>query len=138
MPVSSKLFRGLMIGSLALTVLAFITDLVFPRLIPEGVRFAEEVYWNEMPSGVFTFRLIVFVAYVVASLIAFVGLYQFKRWARTANLVLTGLIILFAPAMGHILLSGVAQGLADVALLLWGAVLALAYFSSISQRFAPK
>jgi hypothetical protein len=124
-----------MLGSLALTVLAFITDLIFPRLVPEGLRFAEEAYWNEMPTGVFTFRLVVFIAYVVASLVAFVGLYRFNRWARSANLVLTGLIVLFAPAMGHILLSGVAQGLADLALLLWGAVLALAYFSSISQRF---
>lgn len=124
-----------MLGSLLLTVLAFITDLVFPGLIPEGVRFAEEQYWNQIPTGVFAFRLVVFIAYVVASLVAFVGLYQFKRWARSANLVLTALIVVFAPAMGHILLSGVAQGLADLALLLWGAVLALAYFSSISDRF---
>jgi hypothetical protein len=124
-----------MLGSLLLTVLAFITDIVFPGLIPEGHRFAEEQYWEEMPTGAFVFRLAVFVAYVVASLIAFVGLYLFKRWARTANLVLAGLIILIAPAIGHILLSGVAQGLADLALLLWGAVLALAYFSSLSERF---
>jgi hypothetical protein len=136
--VSARFFRGLMLASLGLTILAFIIDITIPPLVPEEVRFAEEVYWNEMSSAGLAFRLGVFIVYVAASLVAFVGLYLFKRWARTANLVLAALIIVVWPAMGHVVLSGLAQGLGEIALLLWGAVLALAYFSPISERFESK
>ena len=81
------------------------------------------------------FRAGLFVLYVAASLVAFVGMYFFKRWARSANLVLSALLIVVAPALGHIVLSGIAQGLGEIALLLWGAVLAMAYFSPLSERF---
>jgi hypothetical protein len=127
-----------MLASLGLTILAFIIDITIPPLVPEEVRFAEEMYWNEMSSAGFAFRLGVFIVYVAASLVAFVGLYLFKRWARTANLVLAALIIVVWPAMGHVVLSGLAQGLGEIALLLWGAVLALAYFSPIRERFESK
>jgi hypothetical protein len=126
-----------MLASLGLTILAFLIDITAPALVPEVIRFAEEQYWNQVSTGGFVFRLSIFVLYVVASLVAFVGLYLFKRWARTANLVLAALVVIVSPALGHLVLSGLAHGLGELALLLWGAVLGLAYFSPISERFAP-
>ena len=130
-----QLFRAMMLASLGLSILAFVIDITVPALVPEIVRFAEEQYWNGSSTAGLVFRITLLVVYVVASLVAFVGLYQFKPWARTANLVLAALMILVAPAMGHVVLSGLAQGFGEIALFLWGAVLALAYFSPISERF---
>ena len=124
-----------MLASLALSILAFVIDLTVPALVPDIVRFAEEQYWSQGSRGGLIFRASLLLLYVVASLVAFVGLYFFKRWARTTNLVLSALLILVAPALGHIVLSGIAQGLGEIALLLWGAVLAMAYFSPLSERF---
>ena len=134
--VTPYLFRTLMLASLGLSILAFVVDSTIPALVPEPLRLAEAVYWNEMATGSFTFRMSLLIAYVIVSLVALVGLYFFKPWARTATLVLSGLLLLIAPALGHVVLSGLAQGLAEIALMLWGAVLALAYFSPISERFA--
>jgi hypothetical protein len=135
MTVSPQFFRSLMLASLAFTILALILDITVPALVPEIVRFAEEQYWNQTSTGGLVFRLVIFILYVVASLVAFVGLYLFKPWARPTNFILAALVIFVSPAMGHVVLSGLAQGLGEIALLLWGAVLALAYFSSISERF---
>ena len=135
MSATPQLFRALMLASLALSILAFIIDITVPALVPEGVRFAEEQYWNGTSTAGLVFRLGLLLGYVIVSLVAFVGLYFFKQWARTANLVLSALLLLLAPALGHVVLSGLAQGLAEIALMLWGAVLALAYFSPISERF---
>ena len=135
MIATPRLFRTLMLASLGLSILAFIIDITVPALVPEIVRSAEEQYWNSTSTAGLTFRISLLVGYVILSLAAFVGMYFFKPWARTANLVLSALLLVIAPALGHIVLSGLAQGLAEIALMLWGAVLALAYFSPISQRF---
>lgn len=135
MTATPQVFRGFMLASLVLSILAFIIDLTVPALVPEIVRLAEEQYWSNSSGAGLMLRASLFVLYVIASLVAFVGLYFFKRWARTTNLVLAALLIVIAPALGHIVLSGLAQGLGEIALLLWGAVLSLAYFSPLSQRF---
>ena len=135
MTATPQVFRGFMLASLVLSILAFVIDLTVPALVPDIVRFAEEQYWSQSSAGGLMFRASLLLLYVAASLVAFVGLYFFKRWARTANLVLSALLIVVAPALGHIVLSGIAQGLGEIALLLWGAVLAMAYFSPLSERF---
>ena len=135
MTATPQVFRGFMLASLVLSILAFVIDLTVPALVPDIVRFAEEQYWSQSSAGGLMFRASLLLLYVAASLVAFVGLYFFKHWARTANLVLSALLIVVAPALGHIVLSGIAQGLGEIALLLWGAVLAMAYFSPLSGRF---
>lgn len=135
MSATPRFFRTLMLASLGLSILAFIIDITVPALVPDMVRFAEEQYWNGASTAGLVFRISLLVVYLIVSLVAFVGLYFFKPWARVANLVLSALLLVVAPALGHIVLSGLAQGLAEIALMLWGAVLALAYFSPLSERF---
>ena len=72
----------------------------------------------------------------VAFLVALVGLFGFKRWSRPLSLTVTGLGILF----GNLLISpsqssGMENVLSEASTTLWGAILAVAYFSAISPRF---
>ena len=71
----------------------------------------------------------------VAWLAGLVGLFRFKRWARSLSLYSTLAGFLIAPFMGAYLSSGLETSLFDASTTLWGAVLALSYFSAVSDRF---
>ena len=73
--------------------------------------------------------------FAAASLAGLVGLFYFKRWARSLSLYSTLAGYLFAPLIGSSLYSGLESALSDGSSVLWGAVLALSYFSPVSQRF---
>ena len=73
-----------------------------------------------------------FAATWIAGLI---GLFYFKPWARSLSLYSTLAGFLIFPLSGPSLFSAIELGLADGASILWGAILAISYFSAISERF---
>jgi hypothetical protein len=68
-------------------------------------------------------------------LVGLIGLFFFKRWARSLSLAQTflGLVVLFF--IGPNLLSSLESFLLETSILLWGVILTLAYFSPVSTRF---
>jgi cell division protein FtsW (lipid II flippase) len=64
-----------------------------------------------------------------------VGLWLFKRWGRTLSLYATVAALVIVPFFEPTLLSGLENALYEAAALCWGAVLALAYYSSVRERF---
>lgn len=77
----------------------------------------------------------VYAALVVAWLVGLVGLFRFKSWGRSLSLYSTVAGLLAYPLMGSSLSWGVESSLYESSTLLWGAILALAYFSPVSARF---
>ncbi len=73
----------------------------------------------------------------LAGVCGYVGLFWFKRWARTLSLATTALTIGLILLGGASLSSAPASALFEVASLLWGGILALAHFSTVGARFDP-
>lgn len=68
-------------------------------------------------------------------LVGLVGLFRFKKWARPVCLSSTLAAFLVIPFLGPQLSSGLESALFEASGVLWGAILALSYFSAISDRF---
>lgn len=71
----------------------------------------------------------------VALCVGLVGLLAFQRWARWLTLIATIVIYLPMPLSGTVVLSGFAYTLDSVAAILWGVLLAAAYWSPVAVEF---
>ena len=74
--------------------------------------------------------------FAMASVAGMYGLYVFKAWGRSLSLysTLAGLVLL--PFFGPSLSSGLECAFFEASTMLWGAILALSYFSAISSDFS--
>jgi hypothetical protein len=72
---------------------------------------------------------------LVGWLAGLVGLFRFKRWGRSLSLYFTFAGFLIYPFLDSSLYWGLEIGLYESSGMLWGAILALAYFSPVSARF---
>jgi urea transporter len=72
--------------------------------------------------------------FLIAWIANIVGLLLFKRWARALALFTT-LASLLLLTSGSSLFTGLESAFYEAATLCWGAVLALAYYSPVSERF---
>lgn len=81
-----------------------------------------------------TFAIIAPLA--VATLAGLAGMFLFKAWARTFSLYATLAGICLTPFLGASVMSWLDSTLWECAGLLWGAILALAYYSPLSNRFS--
>jgi hypothetical protein len=69
--------------------------------------------------------------------IGLLGMLMFWRWARALTLWGTVLIYLPMPLSGAAVLSGFAYTMDSVAAILWGVLLAAAYWSPVAAEFGP-
>lgn len=79
---------------------------------------------------------IVFVPLAVATLAGLAGMFLFKPWARRFSLYATLAGLCVMPFLGTSVMSWLDSILWECASLVWGAILALAYYSPLSSRFA--
>lgn len=137
MTPAATLFRTLLIASVVTGLLGAFLDVIFPGLVPASIQKA----FDELPPppgpALFGAGALVLVTFggAVASV---VGLYAFQPWARPLAVWMTILGFLFHPLLGVSMQSGWAQLLLDVSSILWGAVLAMSFVSSLSSRFSSR
>ena len=127
------IFRVAVIASLVFPVLAVSVDLL-PGMVPPSVLAAVES--NLKPGELFPAYAASLVL-GVSAFVAAVGLLFFQKWARPLAVFTTaGSLALypFTPAMPQ---SGWAALAFYLGAFVWGAALALAYFSPLSARFGP-
>jgi hypothetical protein len=137
MPASVVLFRALLIASLATGFVGAFLDMVFPGLVPESIAHAFEALPPPPSLALFGAGALVLVTFG-GSVAAAIGLYFFQPWARPLAVWMTALGLLFHPLLGVSMQSGWAQLLLDLSSVLWGAVLAMSFVSSVSGRFGAR
>jgi uncharacterized BrkB/YihY/UPF0761 family membrane protein len=121
--VNEKYFRYLLILYVVCTLAAFIA-----ALIPGGYSQAlSDAYSNEpLPWDWNTQNIWIVLAVALpllaAAVAGVIGLYRFERWGRTLSLYMTGV-------------SPILNLFFETSMLLWGAILALSYYSALSSRF---
>jgi TM2 domain-containing membrane protein YozV/ribosomal protein L40E len=152
MTITPQLFRKVLLLSVAVALLQWLLSDVFPKSIPEALRIADEKTMDEIGNGFARFLTkeispglailttltigLSILAGLGALALSYVGLYLFKWWARPLSAaVMLGVFLLPATA-GYVLLSGPEFACANVQAGLWSAIVSMAYFSPISQRFS--
>lgn len=132
-----SLFRSLLIASVVLGCIGGFLDLIFPSLIPPSMATAFEELPPPSSLALFGAGALVLITFggAIASVI---GLYLFQPWSRQLAVWMTALGLLFHPLFGVSMQSGWAQLLLDISSVLWGAVLAMSFVSSLSERFASR
>lgn len=76
------------------------------------------------------------VPLVVAAIVGFVGLFLLRSWGRWISACTTIVGFAIYPLFGPTVSSGIGSTLLEVSTTLWGAILACAYVSPVSARFA--
>ncbi|MBJ7575460.1 hypothetical protein [Luteimonas sp. MC1828] len=73
--------------------------------------------------------------FLLAWLAGLAGLFFFKTWARSLSLCSTLASFLISSYMGASLYGALENALFEASSIIWGAILALSYFSPVSDRF---
>jgi len=114
-------------------------DNLFPSLVSASLK---ATYEKENVPSLFTsypWATLVIVGLVaVGALASTIGMFFFQRWARFLSLVIVFATLILAPLTGAQLLSGASYSFYFLSTTIWGAVLAIAYFTPLSQRFVKE
>lgn len=128
-------FRFLVLISLLLMLASVAASAMTPDYSAAlATAYDEEVDSLVLSGG--TLSTVVVVAILLLMLAGYVGLLWMKAWGRTIALFTTVAGLLVYPFMGPILSSALESMLFDAGNMVWGAVLAIAYFSPVAARFA--
>ncbi|MGZ8252138.1 MAG: hypothetical protein ACXW1P_06865 [Methylophilaceae bacterium] len=130
-------FRCLIVLSALLPVASGLVDALLPSLLPLSLS---EAYESLPYPAMFknTLWFVLFGPWLALVLVSTVGLFFFKRWARLLSFYTTVIGFVFYPFFGPILASGWSSALSDASFITWGAVLAIAYYSPLGERFTAK
>jgi O-antigen/teichoic acid export membrane protein len=131
--MSSHQFRFLLLASLVVGIVGVFVDFVFPALIPQPLLSAlDEV--NEQASDTLVFAIMA-LALLIALIASYIGLYKFRNWGRRCALWVTVASVIVNPFLGAAVQSGAAAGLLELSSVLWGAVIASSYGSTVAHEF---
>jgi hypothetical protein len=127
-------FRTFLTGHV-LAMLAAVAASFLPGGYSDQLRTAyeSEPYWLEdAPLAVVIPVVLAALTAIVAGII---GLYRLKRWGRSLSLATTVGFAFLIPFSGPMVASGLEDSLWELSSILWGAVLALAYYSPVAAGF---
>ena len=134
-PMSPTIFRILILCSVILGTAAAFLDTLFPELIPQSIAQAVE---NEPLPALFDnlwLTVAIFLPLLIVVTISTIGLFFFKAWARAFAFYSTILSFAVYPFFGPVLSSAWSSALTEASSLLWGAILAIAYYSPLREQF---
>ena len=138
-PITPRFFRALLLASVLIALASAAVDWLCPALLPLEWQMVQEetpLPWAPEDDTLWLLFGVVLGAYALALSVATVGMYLFKPWGRSLSLWGTVLAAPVVVWLGPTMLSGLASALLDLSSMLWGATLALAYFSPLADRFA--
>lgn len=133
--MTRKQFRALILVYVVLIVASGIS-----AFLPGGYSQALSDAFDNEPTPLFLENLWLLlglgVPFALAGLAGLYGLFMIKRWGRLLSLYTTVAGLVFLPFFGPSLYGGLQTALSGAASMLWGAILALSYFSSIGASFS--
>jgi hypothetical protein len=126
--------------SLSLEIIEILLDVSFDGLIPRTLKVSYDAWeTSARPSdSAMQWAIVLFgFGLFVVGIVATFGLIFFKRWGRVLAIGQSLLAVAFYPIWGSVIMSGWTEMLSLTSEMLWGAGLAMAYFSDIKERFQP-
>ena len=132
--MTPRLFRGLILAHLV-ALGAFSILSAFDHGVSQALL---DAYLQSVPPwlmGESMLAISLMLGVVVILIVGYVGLWLFKSWGRALSLWTTVLGCVLTATFGPSLSGGLSAAFYDASMLLWGAVLALAYASPIAHHF---
>jgi urea transporter len=130
------IFRTLIVAGVGIGILGASIDLIVPGNIPDVLNDAYETYIAEDPAVTTALIVGLITLFVLAAgITSTIGLLLLKPWSRRVALWTTLVSLLTYPALGAMIFSGWATMLLEASMALWGAALAMTYFSELKPRF---
>jgi hypothetical protein len=129
------ILRTLIIIEIVSTLLGMYADIALEATFPPELR----AYLLTQSQGAFgakeTLTAVILAAFLVALVVAWVGLWFMKRWARTlyTTLVVIGLVLTLF--LGPVVTSAFAAALYSIATLAGGVMLGLLWLSELRVEF---
>lgn len=134
--MTPRSYRALLLASVVLGIFGAVFDTVFPSALPTVFAQAQEAHDNSLSTPKLLLAGLGGLVLLILGVTSTVGLYQFRFWAPKLALITTALALPLFPLFGATAISGYATALNEISSTLWGAVLALVYFSPLRERFA--
>ena len=134
--MTPKLFRDLLIAYLVLSMFSVALNQVFGNLMPEAILHARhDSYKNLSPLSINSILFFSLVAFV-GGIVSVIGLYLFRPWAPRLAVIVTVLALFIWPIQGFNVSTGYSTVLSSLSTTIWGAILAIVYFSPLKERFS--
>lgn len=135
--MSPQRFRILLCTYLALVLTSAVVDFI-PGVLPLSLEDALTDLPTPSLLEIPWLFMVVAIPSVLALLVGLVGLFLFKPWGRFLSTISTVGGFLLLPFLGPTVSSGIGSTLYEASAVLWGVVLACAYFSPISALFSSQ
>lgn len=133
--MSPTLFRFILVAYLGLSLVDAAFTFIIPSGVPDVLAHAQQANYVQLSAFSHKVLHILARAVLVGSIASVLGFYLFRPWAPRLGVAVTVLALFIWPLMGFIVISGWHAVISSLAGTLWGAILALAYFSPIRGRF---
>ena len=131
-------FRVILASSIAAGIVGIIVMVLSEASLPFELQRYVSRQSSEPLSGGHLVAIVIWVPAIVITLIAAIGMFFFWRPARVLALIGTLLALAALPFSEPFVATGLATLFNEGSSILWGMVLALAYWSLLAQRFAGK
>jgi hypothetical protein len=133
--MSKRYFRILIICNWLLLFACIAGHLIARRTLPPELRGWLQAYLRDPAQQISTGRAIVDLAVVLLNSAVVIGLFNFKRWAKSALIPAT--VLLYLPIKPTFISVNVGWVIAlySVQSLSYGMIIALTYFSPVSKEF---
>jgi hypothetical protein len=142
LPVSGELtvsmptlFRSVMIGSLALSLLSAIFGEALAQTLPAPLQNYLIAVATAEPSGGIVLLGVISLAVVVLTIIALIGLWKFRPWARTLYVALTICSFPLVVAAGPAVMNPWQNLFVLLSMMLGGILLAMLFLPPIAAEF---
>ena len=133
--MSTLVFRTIFLGGLLFGALSSVVDTLFPGLLSPSLSQA----WDQEPNffdQASSWLIALVTIWAVAMLVGAIGFTLLKRWGRTTLLWGSVVGIALYPPLGSSASSWLSSALGDTSSLMFGAALAISYFSPLSAHFS--
>jgi hypothetical protein len=128
-------FRAGIVLSLGIAFLGLAVSWLAEPGLPAALREYQERYRAAPPSARDWALVAFLVPLSIAGVASLVGLLRFRRWSRPLALSATVGNVALMPFFGPVVDSGLANALYHLSSMLYGGVLAAAYFSPAAEWF---
>jgi len=133
--ISETGFRVILASSVVAGIIGIIVSMLSEASLPFELQQYVASQASEPMSPRMMVALVIWVPALVISLIGAMGMFIFWRPARMLALIGTLLALAALPFYVPIVETGLATLFSESSSILWGMVLAVAYWSPLAQRF---
>ena len=133
--MTTRHYRFLIIGYVALGLTGAFVDYIFPALLPQEFHEVQSAYDDSISSYRSLLILVLAIITVAFGIASTYGLYMLRTWAPKYAVVTTMLALVTLPFGGVYTESGLATALNYAASYMWGAVVILPYIPPLNALF---